>query len=61
MVFRIVYIPFPARSVSPSLRTMPINDDDVVRMCPSDIIGCDNKSTKDVGLGQLVLREPVSH
>ena len=43
------------------LRTIPILDDDVVRMCPIDLIGCDNRGTKGVILGQLVLREPVSH
>ena len=40
---------------------MPILDDDVVRMYPSDMIICDNRGTKGVRLGQLVLREPVSH
>ena len=44
-----------------SLRTMAISDDDVVIMFPSDLIGCDNISTKGVRLGQLVLGEPVSH
>ena len=39
---------------------MPILDDDVVRMCPSDPIGCDNIGTKGVRLGKLVLGEPVS-
>ena len=39
---------------------MPILDDDVVRMCPSDMIGWDNRVTKGVRLGQLVLGEPVS-
>ena len=43
-----------------SLRTMPILDDDVVRMCPIDLIRCDNRGTKGVRLGHLVLREPVS-
>ena len=42
------------------LRTIPNNDIDVVRMCPSDLIGCDNRGTKGVILGQLVLIEPVS-
>ena len=32
-----------------------ILDDDVVIMCPSDQIGCDNRGTKGVRLGQLVL------
>ena len=40
---------------------MPIIDDDIVRMCPCDLIGCDNRGTKEVRLGQLVLVEPVSH
>ena len=44
-----------------SLRIMPILDDDVVIMCPSGLIGCDNRGTKGVILGQLVLGEPVSH
>ena len=39
---------------------MPILDDDVVIMCPSDLIGCDNRGTKGVRLGHLVLGEPVS-
>ena len=42
-------------------RTITNIDDDVVRMCPSDLIGCDNRSTKGVRLGQLELGEPVSH
>ena len=33
---------FCACKDSTSLRTMTILDDDVVRMCPSDLIGCDN-------------------
>ena len=41
-------------------RTMPILDDDVVRMCPSDFIGCNNRGTKRVRLGHLILGEPVS-
>ena len=41
-------------------RTMPILDDDVVRMCPIDLIRCDNRGTKGVRLGHLVLIEPVS-
>ena len=44
-----------------SLRTMPIIDDDIVRMCPSDLIGCHNRGTNGVRLGQLVIREPISH
>ena len=44
-----------------SLRTMPIIDDDVVIMCPSDLIGYYNRGTKGVILGQLVLGEPVSY
>ena len=43
-----------------SLRTMPILDDDFVRIFPSDLIRCDNRGTKGVRLGQLVLGEPVS-
>ena len=43
-----------------SLRTVPILDDDVVIMRPSALIGCDNIGTKEVRLGHLVLREPVS-
>ena len=52
---------FCAQGDSSSLRTMPIIDDDVVIMCPSDMLGCDNRGTKGVRLGQLVLGEPVSH
>ena len=43
-----------------SLRTMPILDDDVIRMCPSNLVRWDNRGTKGIILGQLVLREPVS-
>ena len=43
-----------------SLRTMPILYDGVVIMCSSDLIGCDNRGTKGVRLGHMVLREPVS-
>ena len=48
-------------SICSSLRTIPIIDDDVVRMCPSDLIECDNRGTKGVRFFQLVLREIVSH
>ena len=41
-------------------KKIPIIDDDVVKMCPSDLIGCDNRGTKGVRLGHLVLGEPVS-
>ena len=40
--------------------TMPILDDYFVRMCPSDLIGWDNRGTKGVRLGQKVLGELVS-
>ena len=43
-----------------SLRKFSILDDDVVRICPSDLIVCDNRGTKGVRLGHLFLREPVS-
>ena len=43
-----------------SMRTMPILDD-VVIMCPSDMIGWDNRGIKGVRLGQKVLGEPVSY
>ena len=43
-----------------SLRKMLIIDDDVVKMFPRDLIGYDNKVTKGVRLGKLVLGEPVS-
>ena len=43
-----------------SLRTMPIIDDDVVLMCPSDLIGWDNRGTKGVRLGHMLLGEPVT-
>ena len=49
-----------ARGDSSSLWTMPILDDDVVRMWPSDMIGWDNRGTKGVRLAQTILREPVS-
>ena len=43
-----------------SLRTMPIlDDDDVVRICPSDLIEWDNIGTIGVRLGQKFLVEPV--
>ena len=45
-------------NICSSLRKMPIIDDDVIRMCPSDIIGCDNRGTKGIILGQLVLIRP---
>ena len=45
---------------SSSMITMPIIDDYVVKMCPSDLIGWDNRGTKGVRLGQKVIREPVS-
>ena len=47
-------------NICSSLRTTPIIDDDVVIMFPSDLIGCDNRGTKGVRLGNLVLGEPVS-
>ena len=43
-----------------SMITMPIIDDDVIIMCPSDLIGWDNRGTKGVRLGPKVLGEPVS-
>ena len=43
-----------------SMRTMPIIDDDVVRICPSDLIEWDNRGTKGVILGQKSPEEPVS-
>ena len=43
-----------------SLRKIPIIDDDVVIMCPSDLIGCDNRGIKWVRLVHLLLEEPVS-
>ena len=42
------------------LRALPILDDYVVRMCPSDLIGLDNRRTKGFRLLQKVLKEPVS-
>ena len=38
---------------------MPIIEYDVVVMCPSGIIGWDNRGAKGVGLVQTVLGEPV--
>ena len=43
-------------NICSSLRKIPILNNDVVRMYPSDIIGYDNRGTKGVILGQLVLR-----
>ena len=40
---------------------MPILGDDVVIMCPNDLIGLDNRGTKVVRLDQLVLGEPLSY
>ena len=51
---------FRACKDSTSLRTMTILDDDVVRMCPSDLIGCDNRGTKGVRLGHIVPGKPLS-
>ena len=42
------------------LITIPILDNDVVIMSPSDFIGCDNRGTKEVRLGHMVLGELVS-
>ena len=53
-------IALTSANICSSLRTKPIIDDDVVRMFPSDMIGCDNRVTKGVRLGQLVHGEPVS-
>ena len=47
-------------NICSSLRKMPILDDDVVIMCPIDIIGWDNRGTKGVRLGQTVLVESIS-
>ena len=44
-----------------SMITMSILDDNVFRMCPSDVIAWDNRGTKGVRLGQKVLEEPVSY
>ena len=43
-----------------SFRTVPILDNDVVIMCPSDLIGYDNRGTQGVRLVHLVLGEAVS-
>ena len=45
---------FCACKVSSYLRSMTILDDDVVRMCPSDLIGCYNSGTKGVRLVHIV-------
>ena len=47
-------------NICSSLRTMSILDDDVFRIFPSDLIRWDNRGTKGVRLGQLVVGEPVS-
>ena len=47
-------------NICSSLRTITILDDDVVIMYPSDLIGFDNRGTKGVRHGQLVLVELVS-
>ena len=39
---------------------MTILDNYVVKICPSDLIGCNNIGTKVVRLSQKVLGEPVS-
>ena len=41
------------------MRTMAVIYDDAVRMGPSDLIGWDNRGTKEVRLGQRVVGEPV--
>ena len=38
---------------------MPILDDDVIIMNPSDLIGQDNRGKQGVRLGQLFPGEPV--
>ena len=47
-------------NICSSLRKIPVLDDDVFIMFPSDLIGCDNRVTNGVILGQLVLGEPLS-
>ena len=44
-----------------SMRTMPILDDYVVIMFPSDLLEWDNRGKKGVRVGQKFLREPVSN
>ena len=39
----------------------PIFDYDACRMCPSDLVKCDNRGAKRVRLGQTVLNKPVSN
>ena len=43
-----------------SMIKITIIDDDVVIICPTDLIGRDNIGTKGVRLGQKFLGEPVS-
>ena len=43
-----------------SMRKFSILEDDIVRICPSGLIGIDNRGTKGVVLGQKVFVEPVS-
>ena len=42
------------------LRTIPILDGDIVIMCRTDLIGCDNIGTKGFRLGHIAPRELVS-
>ena len=39
---------------------MSILDEDVVIMCLSDFLGCDNRGTNGVRLGHMVLGKAVS-
>ena len=42
-----------------SMRKRPIIDDDVVRMCPSDLIGLDNRCTKGLYWVKSPLRTSI--
>ena len=59
-IFSVPLAIFCACKYSSSLTTITILDDDVVRMCSSDLIGCDNRGKKGVILGHVFPREPVS-
>ena len=58
--FLVPLVIFCARKDRYSLRIMPILNDDVVIMCPSDLIGCYNLGTNGVIFCHLVTGEPVS-
>ena len=60
MTAQLLIVALTSANICSSLRTMPILDYDVVIIFPSDLIGCDNRVTKKVRLGHLLLGEPLS-